>query len=90
MTLICITLVMAVFLFMAAPILVGWAFGFLEIRSKYDVQIFTGYRTVYEEKDLPHDDYAFVTDFFAEHNLQLKGAPALFPSMRSEICLQDK
>ncbi len=72
MTLICITLVMAVFLFMAAPILVGWAFGFLEIRSKYDVQIFTGYRTVYEEKDLPHDDYAFVTDFFAEHNLQLK------------------
>ncbi|MDE7342031.1 MAG: ABC transporter permease [Lachnospiraceae bacterium] len=72
MTLICITLVMAVFLFMAAPILVGWARGFLEVRSKYDVQIFTGYRTVYEEKDLPHDDYAFVTDFLEEHDLQME------------------
>lgn len=72
MTLICITLVMAIFLFMAAPILVGWARGYLEIRSKYDVQIFTGYRTVYEEKDLPRDDYAFVTDFLGEHDLQME------------------
>lgn len=70
MTLICITLVLAVFLFMAAPVLVGWADGFLEIRSKYDVQIFTDYRTVYEEKDLPHDDYAFITDFLAEHGIK--------------------
>lgn len=73
MTLICITLAAAVFLFMAAPILVGWALGFLEIRSIYDVQIFTDYRTVYEEKDLPNDDYVFVTDFLAEHGLQTDG-----------------
>ena len=70
MTLICITLVLAVFLSMAAPVLVGWADGFLEVRSKYDVQIFTDYRTVYEEKDLPDDDYAFVTDFLAEHGIK--------------------
>lgn len=70
MTLICITLALAIFLFMAAPILVGWAQGYLEMRSKYDVQISTSYRTVYEEKDLPHDDYTFVTDFLAEHGLK--------------------
>src|SRR5699024_8632534 len=33
MTLICITLVLAIFLFIAAPVLTGWASGYLDIRS---------------------------------------------------------
>lgn len=70
MTLICITLVLAVFLFMAVPVLVGWALGFLEVRAKYDVQIYSDYRLVYEEEELPDDDYAFIADFLTEHGIE--------------------
>lgn len=69
MTLICATLVLAIFLLMAAPVLLGWAFGYLEIRSKYDVQISTGYTGVYEEGDLPRDDYEFVTDYLEQNGI---------------------
>lgn len=70
MTLICATLVLAVFLLMAAPLLIGWANGFLEIRSKYDVQISTAYAGVYEEAELPRDDYEFVADYLEENGIE--------------------
>lgn len=70
MTLICITLVLAVFLFVAAPILTGWASGYLDARSMYDVQISSRYNNVYEEKYLPNDDYEMITDFLAEHGIE--------------------
>ncbi len=70
MTLICATLVMAIFLLMAAPVLIGWANGFLEVRSKYDVQISTMYNNVYEEKDLPNGNYEFVTDYLEQNGIE--------------------
>ena len=71
MTLISITLVLAIFLFIAAPILTGWASGYLDIRSMYDVQISTKYNDVYDEKNLPHDNYEIVTDYLAEHDIEI-------------------
>ena len=70
MSLISVTLVLAIFMFIAAPILVGWASGYLDVRSVYDVQIFSRYNDVYEEENLPLDDYGIVTDFLAEHGIQ--------------------
>ncbi len=70
MTLISITLVLAIFLFIAAPILKGWALGYLNVRSMYDVQVFSAYNDVYDEKDLPQDNYEIVTDFLDEHNIE--------------------
>ena len=70
MTLISITLVLAMFLFIAAPILTGWASGYLDIRSMYDVQIYTRYNDVYDEKNLPHDDYEIVTEYLTEHGIE--------------------
>ncbi len=70
MTLISITLVLSIFLFIAAPILVNWASGYLDIRSMYDVQISSRYNLVYEEEDLPRDDYQTVTDFLAEYGME--------------------
>lgn len=70
MTLISITLVLAIFLFIAAPILTGWASGYLEVRSMYDVQIFSEYNDVYDEKNLPHDDYEIVTEYLTEHGIE--------------------
>ena len=70
MTLICATLAMAIFLFMIAPVLIGWTKGFLDVRSKYDVQIFTQYNNVYDEESLPRDDYGFVTDYLAENGVE--------------------
>lgn len=71
MTLICITLVLAIFLFIAAPILMGWALGYLDIHAMYDVQIFSEYNDVYDEKELPRDNYEMVTDFLKEHDIEI-------------------
>ena len=69
MTLICLTFVLSVFLFVAAPALTGWASGYLDIRSLYDVQISTRYNSVYDEADLPQDNYEPVTDFLHEKDI---------------------
>ncbi len=70
MTLISVTLVLAMFLFITAPVLTGWASGYLDIRSMYDVQIYTRYNAVYDEKNLPHDDYEVVTEYLTEHGIE--------------------
>ena len=69
MTLICLTLVLSVFLFVAAPVLTGWASGYLDIRSLYDVQISTRYNDVHEIEDLPKGNYELVTTFLDEKNI---------------------
>lgn len=69
MMLICVTLVLAIFMFIAAPILVRWASGYLDIRSMYDVQIYSHYNDVYNEKDLPRDNFESVTGFLVEHGV---------------------
>lgn len=70
MTLICLTLVLSLFLFLAAPALTEWASGYLEIRALYDVQISTAYNNVYDEKDLPTKGYEPVSDFLEEHGIE--------------------
>lgn len=70
MTLISVTLVLAVFLFVVTPILTGWASGYLDIRSMYDVQIFSRYNDVYDETALPNDSYEIVSDYLAEHGIK--------------------
>ena len=69
MAIICITLVLAIFMFIAAPVLTGWASGYLDIRSMYDVQVYSEYNNVYEEKNLPQDNYEIITDFLAEYKI---------------------
>lgn len=71
MTLICITLTAAIFMFIAAPILTGWSSGYSDIRSMYDVQINSRYNNVYDAADLPTGDYELVTDFLAEHGIEV-------------------
>lgn len=79
MTLICVTLVLAIFMFIAAPILVGWASGYLDIRSMYDVQISSRYNDVYDEENLPDDNYELVRIFYQNMGLKLTMiAPFLF------------
>lgn len=70
MTLICLTLVLSICLFMAAPALTGWASGYLAYRSVYDVQIFTSYNEVYDEADLPQDTYEIITDFLSDNGIE--------------------
>ena len=36
----------------------------------YDVQIYTRYNDVYDEKNLPHDDYEVVTEYLTEHGIE--------------------
>ncbi len=69
MTIICSTLVLAIFMFVAAPVLTGWSSGYLKIRSMYDIQVYSTYNDVYEEENLPQDSYAVITDFLTEHKI---------------------
>ena len=69
MAIICITLVLAIFMFVAAPVLTGWSLGYLDIRSMYDVQVSSRYNDVYEEENLPQDSYEIITDFLTEHKI---------------------
>lgn len=70
MALICLTLVLSIFLFMAVPALTGWASGYLAHRSVYDVQISTMYNQVYDEADLPRDTYELVTGYLEDQNIE--------------------
>ena len=70
MTLICLTFMLSIFLFLAAPALTGWATGYLAIRALYDVQISTAYNNVYEEEDLPTGGYGSVSAFLEEHGIE--------------------
>lgn len=70
MTLISITLVLSIFLFLAAPVLTQWSLGYLDARSRYDVQLSSRYNTVYEEKDLPHSSYPAVSTFLADRGIR--------------------
>ena len=74
MSLTCVTLVLAIFLFIAAPVLVRWASGYLDERSMYDVQVYSWYNDVYEEGDLPGNIYYDeVTAYLAEHHISVAG-----------------
>ena len=70
MTLICLTLVLSIFLFLAAPALTGWASGYLDLRALYDIQISTSYTGVYQESDLPSGNYELVDAFLEEHDIE--------------------
>ena len=88
MTLICLTLVLSIFLFLAAPALTGWASGYLNLRALYDVQISTSYAQVYQESDLPTDDYGLVDAFLDEHGIEAACdcTFSLYLPRREEFC----
>ncbi len=71
MAVICMTLALAIFLFIATPVLTSWASGYLDVRAMYDVQVFSRYNNVYEEENLPKDDYGIITEFLAEHGIDM-------------------
>ena len=69
MALVSITLGLSVFLFAAAPMLAGWANGYLEARAVYDIQIYSRYNDVRDLSDLPRGDYDAVTRFLDENGI---------------------
>ena len=69
MALVSITLVLSVFLFAAAPVLAGWANGYLEARAVYDIQIYSRYNDVREVSGLPQGDYDAVTRFLDQNGI---------------------
>lgn len=86
MSVICMTLVAAVFLFVAAPVLSRWSFGYLDSRSMYDVQISSDYHNVSDERDLQLGDYEEVTEFFREQGIAVEAdvtVPLYLPQRES-------
>ena len=71
MALICLTLLLSLFCFLATPALAGWAEGYLASRSMYDVQVSSDYNQVYDPADLPLEGYDLVTQFLAEREISV-------------------
>lgn len=72
MTIICITLTLSICLFVIAPILTGWSLGYLDSRSKYDIEITSNYNDVREIENLPDTDYEKVTEFLEKNRIESK------------------
>lgn len=70
MTVICVTLMLSVCLFVLAPILTGWSLGYLDSRSMYDIQISSRYHHIYKTEELPNTNYEEVTEFLEEHHIE--------------------
>ncbi|WP_034868701.1 FtsX-like permease family protein [Clostridium lundense] len=69
-------LMMALVLLSWLPIYAKQTDGYLKVRSVYDVQIFTGYKTVKNINDLPKGsmDYSYIDHYLAKGNYTLKGS----------------
>lgn len=72
MSIISMTLMLSIFLFLCAPVLIRWSFGFLESRSIQDIQISSNYNQVYDKNALVEDRYELVTNFLHRHNIPIK------------------
>lgn len=72
MTLICLTLIVSVSLFLLTPILVGWAQVFLEKRTPYDIQISSDYIEADSVQKLPATDYAFLSAYLEKQNVKVR------------------
>ena len=69
MTLVSVTLVLAILLFAAAPVLAGWANGYLEARAVWDIQLYSRYNDVRDTSDLPRGNYDAVTRFLTREGI---------------------
>lgn len=69
MTLICLTLMVSIGLFLSIPALAGWASGYLEERAVFDIRIASLYNKTGSMEELPDTGYEFVTDFLEKEGI---------------------
>lgn len=70
MTLICLTLVLSVVLFISSIVLSEWASGYLDVRSLYDIQISASYNDTTDESQLGETAYENVTEFLTQNKIE--------------------
>ena len=71
MTMICLTMTVSIALFFLTPVLAGWASGYLEKRTPYDIVMNSGYSKVDDISNLPQADYHFMDDFFIKNEIEI-------------------
>lgn len=69
--LICITLALSLVLLILTTALTGWAGGYLEIRSIFDIQVQSQYNNIKEQTDLPKTDYGFLISSLEEKGIAI-------------------
>lgn len=71
MTLVCLTLALSIGLFLIEPALSGWALGFLDSRSVFDIQMVSNYKNVYDTEDLPNTNYEPIMKYLLDNEVQI-------------------
>lgn len=71
MTMICLTLTVSIALFLLTPVLVGWAQGYLDKRTPYDIQMYSEHAKVGEIASAPQEDYHRMDTLFEKYGVQI-------------------
>lgn len=69
-SLICLSLTGALILSIMAPIIGGWAVGFLDKRCIYDIQVSDEYRKLMDIEDLQQPDYSYIYNFMDQEGIE--------------------
>lgn len=69
---ICITLAVSLVLLVLTPALTGWASGYLDTRSIFDIQVESQYNDIAVETDLPTTDYGFLITSLEEKGIAVE------------------
>ncbi len=71
MTMICLTLTGSTALFLLTPVLVGWASGFLDKRTPFDIEMCSGYSKAADILKLPQTDYHLIDGFLEKNKIEI-------------------
>lgn len=71
MAMICLTLTISISLFLLTPILVGWSQGFLDKRTPYDIQMYSGYSNVDDIEDLSKENYHLIDELLEKYEIEI-------------------
>lgn len=71
MAMICLTLTVSITLFLLTPALAGWAQGYLEKRTPYDIQMYSGFAKADSITDLTQADYRLMNPLLEEYGIQI-------------------
>jgi len=72
LSLICITIVLSINIFLMVPPLIGWMFGYLDVKTLYDIQIYSRYNKTHSIGEVSEVNYSAVNEFLKKRNVKLE------------------
>lgn len=72
MSLISITMLLAVIMFIMLPLLDGWMFGYLDTKTTYAIQMYSRYNKTYSLEEVKDINYTYIEELLESYNLDIE------------------